>query len=812
MSNGVTIAAHGGPQTEFLSTPADITIFGGSAGGGKAVQIDTKVLTPQGWSTVRELTVGDEVIDREGHAQTILQEHVQPLKTLYEVVFRDGAKITVCGEHLWDVNFSGHKAVRDTSTIKEWMERTGRNPTIPLYSPSEDEDIEFDESLLPIKPYTLGFLLGDGHFATCHSLRFSTSDEEVVGFVREDGYDVKKTQSSKYEHAIVGGLRVDVGELGLYNTRSHTKFVPQVYKDSGYNVRISILQGLMDSDGYRETNKDTAEFVSVSKTLSEDVQYLVRSVGGTATLNSKETSYTYKGEKKKGRTAYRLYIRHPNLEKIFRLSRKKVPNSFQKKSRNSIVEIREKGEGLSKCFTISGKESLFVIENFIVTHNSFALLVDPLRHIKNPDFRAIMFRRQAVEINRPGGLADASKKIYPYVGGEYYTSSKKWVFPSGATVHFMGLDHEDDIQALRGVEVDRIYHDELTTFNEEHFWYPQSRIRSTTGIQGKTKCSTNPQSSGFVKDLVKWWIDEDGFAIPERSSKLRYFIRDDDDESDGLKWFNSRAEAEQYYRDYMDVHDKDDMSITSLTFIRSSLDDNPSLGKEYKKRLMSLPAKERAELLGGNWNYDASSGVYFKKTWIDTVDRASLPKMKRVVRGWDLASTPVGKGNQKNPDWTVGVKVGLGDDGYYYILDVVRFRGSIGEVKKAMKRAAVMDGTSTHQVVPQDPGGHGKHAFQDHVKNLSGFVVRKAKTEKSKIDRFLPFASSAEYGLVKMVEAEWNNPFLMELEGFVGDGRKKDDQVDAVSDAYKELHQGQAVPTNISLTAESMAGENMWNF
>lgn len=404
---------------------------------------------------------------------------------------------------------------------------------------------------------------------------------------------------------------------------------------------------------------------------------------------------------------------------------------------------------------------------------SFAILVDPLRHINNPHFRAIMFRRQAVEINKAGGLADASKKIYPLVGGEYYSSGKRWKFPSGAEIHFMGLDDEKEIEALRGVEIDRCYLDELTTFEPLHFWYPQSRIRSTSGIPGKLKCTTNPQSSGFVKDLISWYLDDDGFAINERSGVIRYFIRDETDENDGLRWFDSYDEADRYCKDILGL-DEEEISITSFTFIRSSLEQNPSLSKEYKKRLMSLPAKQRAELLGGNWNYDASTGIYFKKEWVDVIGRQELPRMKKVVRAWDLASTPEGKGSP-NPDWTAGIKLGLGEDGYYYIMDVIRFRDTIGEVKKSIRRAAMSDGTRVPVIIPQDPGGHGKHAFQDHVKNLPEFYVRKAKTEKSKLERFLPFASAAEYGLVKMVEADWNEALFSELQGFVGDGKKKDD-------------------------------------
>lgn len=439
---------------------------------------------------------------------------------------------------------------------------------------------------------------------------------------------------------------------------------------------------------------------------------------------------------------------------------------------------------------------------------SFALLVDPLRHINTPDFYCIMFRRQAVEIGKPGGLADASKKIYPLLGGEYFTATKTWKFPSGAKIVFMGLDHIDDVEALRGVEISRLYFDELTTFEELQFWYPQTRIRNTNGIAGKTKATTNPQSEGFVKDLISWWLDDDGFAIEERSGILRYFIRDEEGE---MLWFDSNEDAHKYAVDTMELQE-DEIAITSMTFIRSSLADNPSLGADYRRRLMSMPPKQRAELLGGNWQFDASKGVYFKREWVEEVEPSQIAnvKFKKIIRAWDTASSPVSQVN-KNPDWTVGVKIGLTEEGYVYVLDVVRFRDTIGKVKEEMLRTAIKDGTNVHIVVPQDPGGHGKHAFQDHVKNLAGFVVKKAKTEKSKLERFLPFASQCEHGWVKVVRSDWTNSFFIELEGFVGDGKKKDDQVDAVSDAYLVLNIGKQINTNISMEASEMFSESIWN-
>lgn len=435
---------------------------------------------------------------------------------------------------------------------------------------------------------------------------------------------------------------------------------------------------------------------------------------------------------------------------------------------------------------------------------SYALLLDPLRHINVKDFYAIMFRRQATEIVKPGGLLDDSKKIYPLLGAQYLSSTKTWVFPSGAKVVFMGLDHVDDVEALKGLQVSRVYFDELTAFDEVMFWYPQTRIRNTNGISGKTKATTNPQSSGFVKELISWYIDEDGFAINERSGVIRYFVRDEGGE---ILWFDTEYEAAVYSVEELG-HNPKDVAVTSFTFIRSTLEDNPSLGSDYRRRLLSMPAKERAELLGGNWSFDATSGTYFKREWTEVVDRA--PPMKRVCRSWDIAGTPVSAAN-RNPDYTAGVKIGLGVDGYFYILDVTRFRDSIGEVKNTIRRIANKDGSDCTITIPIDPNASGKHAFEDHVRNLIGFKVKKAKTEKSKMTRFEPFASHAENGQIRVVKGDWNNDFFRELEAFTGGERsKKDDQVDATSDAFTFLADNAHVNTNINLDVGGMTTPSLW--
>ncbi len=431
--------------------------------------------------------------------------------------------------------------------------------------------------------------------------------------------------------------------------------------------------------------------------------------------------------------------------------------------------------------------------------------MEPLRYINVPDYYCLMFRRHLTEVTLPGGLVDESKKIYPLVGGVYSTSSKTWTFPSGAKVVLRGLELVDDVYQFKGVQVNEILWDELTGFEESQFEYLFSRIRSTNSIKGRVRCSTNPQSEGWVKDIIKeHWLDDEGYAIPSMSGKVKWMVRVGGER----KWYDSKEEAIRLGA--LDTGlPESDILPTSWTFIRSTLDQNPSLGADYKSKLLSMGQKDQMELLSGCWNFDSSTGVYFKREYLEEVPLFKLPKMKRTVRAWDIAASPVSDFN-RNPDWTVGVKMGVCHDGYYYIMDMVRFRESIGEVKKRILATARKDGEGTTIVVPMDPGGHGKHAFQDHVKNLSGFIVRKAKTEKSKLERFMPFSSAAENGIVKIVKADWNHDLYMELERFIGDGKRKDDIVDSISDGHKELHQAKPLPSSLSWNPSLGSQSNVW--
>lgn len=230
---------------------------------------------------------------------------------------------------------------------------------------------------------------------------------------------------------------------------------------------------------------------------------------------------------------------------------------------------------------------------------SFALLFEPLYHVGNRDFGAVIFRRTCPEITNEGGLWDESFKIYPHVGAEPRNGDLSWRFPSGASVSFGHIQREADVLKWHSSQIALIEFDELTTFTEHQFFYMLSRNRSTCGVRPYIRAGCNPDAASWVARLVEWYIDPTtGQAIPERAGVIRWFVRD----GETLRWADTR---EQLLKDYPDLLPK------SFTFIPAKLEDNKKLlatDPAYRANLMALPRVERERLLRGNWLVSAAVG------------------------------------------------------------------------------------------------------------------------------------------------------------------------------------------------------------
>lgn len=400
---------------------------------------------------------------------------------------------------------------------------------------------------------------------------------------------------------------------------------------------------------------------------------------------------------------------------------------------------------------------------------TFALLLECLRWIKHKSFTAVIFRRTSTQVRNAGGLWDTSMTMYPMVKGHPRESSLQWIFPSGAKISFANMEHEKDRFNWQGSQIPLIGFDELTHFSWSQFMYMFSRNRSVSGIPSYIRATTNPDPDSWVRHMIAWWIDEKtGYAIPERSGVIRWFVV----ESDKIIWGASREEL---------LHKDLTRLPKSFSFIASTVFDNKILLERdpgYLASLKALSRFEREQLLMGNWNVRPTAGMFFRREFFETID--VLPKGLTFVRYWDRAATK--KTEQNDPDYTVGVKLAKDKNGVFYICDIVRLQESPLHVQNAIKNTASQDGQHVRIGIEQDPGQAGVSEADLLVRMLSGFAVKSYKATKDKITRASPVSAQCEAGNIRILRANWNEDFFREVENFPD--ASHDDIVDSLSGAF----------------------------
>ena len=244
------------------------------------------------------------------------------------------------------------------------------------------EPVEYEEKDLRTDPYVMGFLIGDG--TLIHQVRFHTSHQQIVDLLTDKIHDanVKKYNNSSGE-GISYGITTEPGKknsfldsmrsYGLIGHKSETKFIPSQYLFGSVEQRRELLAGLMDSDG--EISKGSCcSHSTTSKRLSEQIRELVWSLGGTAWTKSRITKYPYGGEIRFGQRCYGTIIKIPFCP--FHLDRKvarwKDPETMQKQAQRVVKKVEFIGYIESVCIRVDNEESLYLTENYTVTHNTFA--------------------------------------------------------------------------------------------------------------------------------------------------------------------------------------------------------------------------------------------------------------------------------------------------------------------------------------------------------------------------------------------------------------------------------------------------------
>lgn len=338
--------------------------------------LDAKVLTPTGWTTMGELSAGDKVIGRNGKTITVTATKAIHTDQVYRVMLKDGSWTEATADHLWSAKIDGYERTITTAQLAYHASRTV-NVGIPIV----ENPVEFPERNLSVDPYILGVWIAEGsvdskEYYAC----FSSGEQELVDEVQKVLPDtlrlVKYTNkwtwhiktkagagfsgsAASYPNSVRDGL----SKYGLLTLKSDRRLIPDDYKYGSINQRIAVLQGLLDGDGYI-SKEGYIEYVTTSRQLANDVQEVIQSLGGIASINEPNRLTIT------GKQVYRVSFTSPKGVVPFRLERKASRVKHSTKQYRGILEIVPTRTTEVRCISVDAKDQLYVTDDYIVTHNT----------------------------------------------------------------------------------------------------------------------------------------------------------------------------------------------------------------------------------------------------------------------------------------------------------------------------------------------------------------------------------------------------------------------------------------------------------
>lgn len=608
-----------GPQTRAALSPADTLLYGGQAGGGKGLVMTSNILTPFGWRTVDSIKVGDSICATDGTTQEVLQVFHRGIQPTFKFIWSDGAETTVDADHLWlgwwsgksrkiaNQKTSGEAGARiwTTEQINDRMQKqNARRFAIPgisapcLFNVAGQKKGPHKFIKRSIPPYVLGVILGDGT-VNGKDVRWSKPDREIRDRVQSQleewcgtrvdiaEYLHKGEQNPAFRISNSAGLTEHFADLGLVGKVSHEKFIPRIYLLGSVEERWELLAGMMDTDGWAEEDGD-CYFGSTSPQLTSDVEFLARSLGAMTTRRERVPNYTYKGETFAGRDFYTVRIKMRDPQRMFTLPRKqgRCQDKVSQHMARFLDRIEPQEPAETACFVVSNPNRLFIVDDFVVTHNTDLVLGLAFTQHK----RSLILRRKYTDL---GSLIDRAVSINGTRKGFNGSPPPKLKTVDGRLIQFGANQFLGDEHSWQGNPMDLKAFDEACQFAESQIRFHMGWLRSADPEQRcRAILASNPPISAegdWVIGYFRPWLDLTHHN-PAKPGELRWYITDEHGRDEEVPGPEPIARGGRLYRPM------------SRTFIPSRLNDNPFLARtDYAAKLDALPEPLRSAVRDGNF-------------------------------------------------------------------------------------------------------------------------------------------------------------------------------------------------------------------
>lgn len=519
MSEAQTFTPHTDKQEHAIFSEKEIVLCCTGLQWGKGLPKDGLVLTPEGYRCVDTIRVGDELIDRNGLPTAVVGVYPQGVQPCYRISFTDRKSIITDAQHLNVIQPRHGReerviSTRDLYQSNHLWQKSSAKARVPALLP-----VKLPTRMHLIPPYLLGALIGDGNLDNCVGL--SSGDQEILDRVKREiapsmalkhqsAYDYRIVEKTKQRDANGFGYSrytEELRRLGLWGSKSNSKFVPDEYKFAALDQRLDVLRGLMDTDGTVEKNKKM-EFYTVSEQLANDVIWLVESLGGKAWKLEKPSYYTYKGDRKEGQLCYRVNIISKEYNPFY-LPRK-AEKYFKHENTNFKVidSIEPAAPRETICFAVASQTSTFVANDQIVTHNTSVggIRTKIATHTFTDPRDNFIVAAPTYKIMQQSTLPWF---LHVMAGsGEYKKGDQEFDVHGGGTIYLRTGTDPDSVVGVTNVR--HIWGDEAGKFSR-YFW------ENLLGRAALKNCpitlTTTPYSLNWVfKDLVKPWLKGDEYT------------------------------------------------------------------------------------------------------------------------------------------------------------------------------------------------------------------------------------------------------------------------------------------------------------